>query len=189
LLAQARRIFGRHLDDLRDALAVMGERLRDAVAHSVGGTVAGTAREVVRGLLASPEQSSFSPTPPRSSSHWGSLHDPERTRYDEDDNSWTRDWPDRQSYEDEPPVAASPVLVAPAPLRWARALAVGCHAVAWWLRRQASNAPAWATLGVGFVVAVAAYWAGATLSGAALSMLALADAPHATSTVAWPSSR
>jgi hypothetical protein len=84
----------------------------------------------------------------------------------------------------------APVLVAAAPLRWVRALAVGCQTIAWWLRRHAGQGPLWATLGLGILVALAAYRAGATLSGAALSLLALADTPHpASATLAWPMAR
>ena len=190
LLDQARHFLCRHLDDLREALAVVGERLRDAVAHSVGGTVSGAAREIVRGLLASPQAAPYpaSTSPPVSA--WGSHYSPARDPYEDDHNGWSSDWPDRSGYEEETPVAAPPAMVAPAPLRWARALAVGSQAVAWWLRRQASQGSTWVTLGLGLVVALAAYWAGAAVSTFVLSLLTLADAPHApSSTQAWPSSR
>jgi predicted PurR-regulated permease PerM len=73
-------------------------------------------------------------------------------------------------------------------VRWARALAVGLQAVAWWLRRKTQNPTTWATLGLGVVVAVAAYWAGAALSSTVLSPLAIAETPHAT-TSGWSAMR
>jgi len=188
-LVEARHLLGPHLDSLRESLAVLGERLRDAVAHSVGGTVAGVAREAVRGLLASPDATPVTNVPSRASHPWGSEYGSERSRY-EDDTSWPSEWPERQRDDDPRDVHVSPAMVASAPLRWSRALAVGFQTIAWWLRRQATHAPTWATLSIGALVALVAYWCGAALSSAVLSFLTLADAPQAaTSSRGWSSLR
>ena len=114
---------------------------------------------------------------------WGSTYGSERSPYADEDSAWPSEWPDHDRYEDERPVATAPAA-ASGPLRWARALAVGFQATAWWLRRKTRNAPICATLSLGLLLAVAAYWAGAALSSTVLSLLALAETPHAT-TSGW----
>jgi hypothetical protein len=185
-LAQARHVLGRHVDDLRESLAVLGERLRDAVGHAVGGTVAGAVREAVRALLSAPGAIPLRVAGPGASSGWSSPYR-ERSPYADEESVWPSEWPDHDRYEEERAVPMAPPAGS-GPLRWARALAVGFQAVAWWLRRKTQNPATWATLGLGVLVALAAYWAGAALSSTVLSLLALAETPHAT-TSGWSSLR
>ena len=186
-LIQARYVLGRHLDDLRESLAVLGERLRDAVGSAVGGTVAGAVRQAVSALLSGPEAIPLQIAGPRTSPGWGSSYSSERSHWADEDNAWPSEWPDHDRYEEDQPGSVSPPK-ASGPLRWARALAVGFQAVAWWLRRKTQSPTTWATLGLGVLVALTAYWAGAALSSTVLSLLALAEAPHAT-TSGWSTMR
>ena len=67
--------------------------------------------------------------------------------------------------------------------RWRQALAVGCQATAWWLRRRTGGRAVLAGLGVGLASALAVYLggalalAGASLAGSALTLLALSNPP------------
>src|SRR4029077_13582982 len=83
-------------------------------------------------------------------------------------------WPGRRAATSDPP------SVAPAPHggRLSRALAAGCQAAAWWLRRRPGPLSVLAALGVGLAAALAALFggpAGAGVAGTALALLALAD--------------
>src|SRR5205807_10027464 len=82
-------------------------------------------------------------------------------------------WPGRRAAPPDPTSTA-----APREGRWSRALAAGCHAAAWWLRRRPGPLSLLAALGVGLAAALAALFygpAGAGVAGAALALLALAD--------------
>src|SRR5437588_357108 len=77
-----------------------------------------------------------------------------------------------------PPDPPSPAA-APRGGRLCRALAAGCQAAGWWLRRRPGPLPLLTALGVGLAAGLAALVsgpAGAGVAGAALALLALADA-------------
>jgi hypothetical protein len=72
--------------------------------------------------------------------------------------------------------------------RFYHALALGCQAAAWWLRRPVSRAAALAALGVGLLASAAAFLAGMGLADAALHLMNLADAVRSgrQALSAWP---
>jgi hypothetical protein len=175
-----RRLVRRHLDRLRASFDALHERLRDAIARVVGEAVAEAMREVVYLLMHLPVTTS----PPSSSvgsfredRKLSPLHDPYRRPWDdEDDENYPREV---EATDHKYPVAACEVVSTPA--QWSRAVALGCDAVSWWLRRQTHRFPALAALGLGVAVTVAAYAGGpvaaaggAASLGAALGIWCLA---------------
>jgi hypothetical protein len=108
-LVQARHVLGWHLDDLRESLAVLGERVRDAVGNAVGGSVAKAVHEAVRALLSAPEA-----IPLRVAGH-GSL--PAGTRPTgrsapraAEESACSSEWPDHHPYEADQPASVSPPI-------------------------------------------------------------------------------
>jgi hypothetical protein len=185
-LARAHRALTAHLERLRTTLAALTVRLREAVAQAVGGTVAGAVREAVHALVIEPPSGHTPPpyrrAPPyRSPPAWGESrgYAPDDDPYDDTASAdWRRDEPAawRAVDEDEDRSAPPPLVAEPRRFRWHRALAVGCQAAAWWLRRQAGRCAALVALGIGLVAAGAAFTAGAGLAESALGLLTLADA-------------
>jgi hypothetical protein len=168
---RAARVLSGHIDRLRDTL---GERLRAAIAQAIGGTVAGAVQDAVYLLLEAPDE-----TPSRSP-HDRSLRPAWRGQEDED-------WPwheDRDAQDDDAPqeaIDASAAVQAQGRRgRWGAALAVGCQAAAWWLRREAGRFVGLKAVGVGLLSALTAYVAGPVvvaglcLAHSALSLQALA---------------
>ncbi len=182
--ARTARLLAGHVGRLHDTLELLRERLREAVARAVGQSAAGAAQDAVESLLTeSPTESipAADPYYPRpSSAGW---YDPDRRRspsWDDDpDDPFCRDRDDRLD-EGPPEGEASPPPATGR--RWGLALAVGCQATAWWLRREAGRFTALKALGFGLASTLAAYfagpvlWAGAGLAGSALALAALSDA-------------
>jgi hypothetical protein len=148
--ARAARALSGHLDRLRDTLGTLGERLRQAITLAVGGTVAGAVQDAVRLLLEAPE------APPWERPAYRSWRDPE-----EEDETWY-DPPDERGAEAPQSVVGDERPAAPADrrARWGQALAVGCQAIARWLRRQSGRLAGLQALGLGVVSALTAYLAG-----------------------------
>jgi hypothetical protein len=101
--------------------------------------------------------------------------------YDDEAEDWPPNWRDDEprpwrevAVEDVSPPPAAPAE-APRRYRWHRALAVGCTAAGWWLRRQAGRWAALVALGLGLLAAGAAFTVGSGLAEAALGLLTLAD--------------
>ncbi len=184
--AAARRALAAHLDRLRQSLAALGERLREAVAQSAGGTAAGVVRQAVATLLAAPDAPLWATRPPGRSVHlWRNPYD----RDDVYDDEAPDEWAGPREVSEEDPVPDMPPTGSRL-LRWARALAVGCQAAAWWLRRQAGRHASLTALGLGLLAALAAYAAGPAIAGAALALFVLADCPDAgPGTLPWPNTR
>jgi len=184
--ARARRSLDLHLERLHDTLAILTQRLRDAVAQAIGSTVAAAAREAIQVASTDPSCGPMTPqaaprpryaSPPR----WG-----EPPRYPDDDPEalQEREWraEREQSWrfvdDDESPPADTDQPIQPQEVRLHRALSLGCQAAAWWLRRQVGRFSALAALGVGTVCTAAAYFVGTGLASSALGFLVLADAIH-----------
>jgi hypothetical protein len=179
LLAPLGRSLAPHLDRLRYTLDALGGRLRAAVAHAVGEAVAGAVRETLHELLAG--ETPGPDPPPRHDPR--ALGRPRPVWEQEEDDAYLREegldpppggWWSDEPGEEEPWADERPES---GPRSDASALAVtaGCRAAAWWLRRQAGRVSALAALGVGAVAGVAAYVAGASLAGAALSLVGLTE--------------
>jgi hypothetical protein len=65
------------------------------------------------------------------------------------------------------------------PSRWRQALAIGCSAAAWHLRRQVNRVSSLATFGLGLASAVGAYVIGPALIVSALSLTAFTESMRA----------
>jgi hypothetical protein len=143
--ARGARVQSGHIDRLRDTLGALGERLCAAISQAIGGTVAGAVQDAVYLLLEAPDE------PP---SYDRSVR-PTWRRSEDGDWAWDED-PD----DHEPPREATNASVTtPASDgrgRWGAALAVGCQAVAWWLRREVGRFAALKAVGVGLVSALTA---------------------------------
>jgi hypothetical protein len=171
---RAAQVLSGHIDRLRYTLGALGERLRASISQAIGGTVAGAVQDAVYLLLEAPDE------PPSPSSRDRSLRPAWRGPEDEE-------WPwyeDRDDQDDDAPreaINASAAAEAPAGRgRWGAALAVGCQAAAWWLRREAGRFAGLKAVGVGLLSALTAYVAGPVvvagvcLAHSALSLQALA---------------
>ncbi len=178
--ARTARILAGHVGRLHDTLEI----LREAVARAVGQSAAGAAQDAVQSLLTESPTESIPPADPYyprpSSAGW---YDPDRRSPSWDDDS---DDPYRRrqddAYEERPDGGDSPSPSPSGGRRWGLALAVGCQATAWWLRREADRFTTLKALGIGVASTLAAYvagpvlWAGAGLAGSALALAALSDA-------------
>ena len=153
--ARTARALAGHIDRLRDTLELLGERLRDAVARAVGQGVAGAAQDAVRSLLDDPYLPSASvedrPFARRPAAAW---RDPRDDPWADDPD----DYYEARSYagRDEQDAASEP---SPETVgrRWGLALAVGCQAAAWWLRRKTGRLVTLTAAGVGLASALVAY--------------------------------
>jgi hypothetical protein len=136
---------GSHLDRLRDTLDELRQRLRDAVVHAVGQSLAGVVRDSLRAFFEGLAASRREAAPPWHSERWRQPDDPlyadelaaDDRRYAAEDDGWY----DNDTYEDEPrqPSEAAPPEEEPRQSRWRQALAIGCSAAAWHLRRQVTG--------------------------------------------------
>jgi hypothetical protein len=163
------------LDDLRD-------RVRDAALQAVGLSVAGAVRESLRAFL-----EGVANRPPEGPSSWPrslpSWQQPEglfNDQSDPDDHRYERDqrgWYAHDDLDDEPPPRPPQTEPAeePRPSRWRQALAIGCSAVAWQLRRPADRVSNLTTIGVGLASALSAYVIGPALIVSALSLVAFTE--------------
>jgi hypothetical protein len=176
---RARRSLAAHLDRLRGALEGLRDRLHDAVAQAVGDAGAGVLADAVHDVLGDgqgrlPEDDDPErPWSRRAAPLW---REPEgRGRADDDRDPWLDDRRDHDESLDPPD---EPEAERPRGSRWCLALAVGCQATAWWLRRQTGRPQVLRALAVGLVCGVTAYLGGPlAVAGAALagSGLRLAD--------------
>jgi hypothetical protein len=179
--AKAARSLSGHLDRLRETLDRLHGRLREAVAEAVSGGAAEAVKDaVLTALLASEVSSAYEAPTYRTSS---AAYDPPRYRYG---SSWNRptedpyrpswqpdayDEPDRYGPDqiDEPSSQPlSPPTQEAVGRRFGQAIAVGCQAAAWWLRRK-SNArySALAAISVGAAAGATAYFVGPVIAAAA----------------------
>jgi hypothetical protein len=194
--AKAAHSLSAHLDRLRETLDRLHGRLREAVAEAVSGGAANAVKDaVLAAMLASEVSSAYEAQTYRTSS---AAYDPPRYRYGSSWNnstedtyrpSWERDpYDDPDRYEpDEINEPTSQSLSPSAPeavgRRFGQAIAIGCQAAAWWLRRK-SNArySALAAVGVGAAAGATAYFVGpviaaaAALAGSTLGLTALSQA-------------
>ena len=183
--ARTARILAGHVGRLRDTLDLLRERLREAVARAVGQAAAGAAQDAVESLLVESPSASGPPADPYYRPSPGGWYDPDRDRspsWDDDRHDSYRRDPDDDFEEGPPGRDESPAPAQSAGRRWGLALAVGCQAAAWQLRRSVGRLAALKALGVGLASTLAAYVAGpvlvasAGLAGSALALAALSDA-------------
>jgi hypothetical protein len=172
-----------HVTQLRRSLALLGERLRQTIASSVGRTVADVVSEAVDAALATPDDQAAPYRPCRPTSL------PVRPRDwwdDPGESSWahreegygphdrTYDYGDADQEPDEQPQPQHD----PKPGRLVRALAAGLQAAGWWLQRHRGCLSLLVAAGVGLAAGLAALLDGgpfglAGLVASALGLLAL----------------
>jgi hypothetical protein len=182
-LQRAHRALASHVDRLQDTLAVLTVRVRETVAQAVSSNLAGAIREAVHALFTDDTPSNPPPSYPRPPYRfpppWG---EPERYDRAEEDDLPPPDWS-----HDQPRAWREVECSPPEPTRpqghdeqrracLHHALAIGCQAAAWWLRRQVNRASAFAAFGIGLLASGAAFIAGIGLADAALHLMNLADA-------------
>jgi hypothetical protein len=180
-LDAARRSLAHHLERLRQALDALGQRLREALAHTVGQAVAGAVREAMQAVLGG------GPCPARTVPGDRTRDPPALLGHEPQESPWPAETDDGREGEEyaEPAPQAAPRSAQPPSRGVGRALLVGCETAAWWLRRQAGRGAAWAALGLGLAAAVAVLAggplaaAGLGLVGSALGLLGLTDAAYA----------
>jgi hypothetical protein len=182
-LKRARCTLASHVDRLQETLVVLTERVRETVAQAVSTNLASAIREAVHALFSDSEPSrappSYYPSSPyRPPSTWG---DSERYDREDDDDLQREDWSTNQSrgwrdVQCDPGEPMTSTGEQPDRVRWHSALALGCQAAAWWLRRQVNRASALAALGIGLLASGAALIAGFGLADSALHLMSLADA-------------
>ncbi len=190
--ARAARSLSQHLDRLRETLTRLHGRLREAVAEAVSGSTAGAVKDaVLAAMLAHEDPPSY-----QSASYGASTRSYDQPRYRDgpywNDDPYRPSW-DRDPYEDDPyqrdeadeltpdhTPAASPSISTG---RIGQALAVGCQAAAWWLRRKSVGRYAALTaLGVGAAAGLTAFYFGpfvaaaAALAGSTMGLATMAEA-------------
>jgi hypothetical protein len=191
-LTPIRRSLAARLDGLRHALDGLGERLHEAVADAIGQAAAGLVADAVHGALS--DKPANSPVPGRRS--W-SRDPPPLWREDDHQSREGHGFdrcPDADSEEyDELLEPTDDLEPGATPSRWCLAVAVGCQAAAWWLRRQKGRHPVLIALGVGPLCGLAAYSGGplaaaaAALAGSALRLTGLTGRlQECVSGLTWP---
>jgi hypothetical protein len=190
------RLVAEHVRRLRDSLVMLTAQVRAAVARVVGQATGNAVRDALTVILEGPPTSSFpsSRDPPGDSGFWPEQRrphwsaQPDYDRYEERE----RYEPDRyqDQYDDDDDVPANPTADPPRGSLWARAVAVGCQAASWFLRRHPGRGSVIAALGVGVAAGVAAVAGGQFVSGttavvaSALGVLTLAEAACSAATLA-----
>ncbi len=184
LFHRAGQTLGRHLDRLRSTFDGLRDRVRDAAVQAIGQSVAGAVRDSLRafleGVATQPRElpsSSWSRSPPSWQQHDALFNDQLDHRYDTDHRGWDAN----DDLDDEPPPRSPQTepVEEPRPSRWRQALAIGCSAAAWHLRRQVSRVSGLAAIGIGLTSAVGAYLVGPALVASTLSLAAFSETMQA----------
>jgi hypothetical protein len=204
LTSPFRRV-GRLVADQVGRLHASFERLagevRTAIARAVGQATGEAAREALRVILdGPPERQGYDHLDDRDGS-WGQSRRPTwpttrpydpygRDPYERDQDDALDEERQRRyaGDEDDPPTdqPAAPRRQG----RWPRAVAAGCQAAAWWLRRHPGPFALLAAAGIGVAACVATLASSPLVAGAsaavasALGLLALADAARSASGLA-----
>jgi hypothetical protein len=186
-LRRAGRLLAAHLRRLRLALARLAAEVRAAIARAVGQATGDAVRDALRVILDGPppQSPSLRDPPEDAEGLWGQPRQrrwpasPYHERYD------PYELPQRETdhLDDEPDEDPAPEGPEAPPLgACPRAVAVGCQAAAWWLRRHPGPLSLLVAAGVGVAAGLAALAGGPLVAGgsaaaaAALAALALADA-------------
>jgi hypothetical protein len=196
---RAGRVVAGQVGRLHATLERLAGEVRAAIARAVGQATGDAAREALRVILNGPPDRPSYGRPEDRDGGWGSprrptwpatrpyepyARDPYEPDPDDDpeEDRWRRDAED----EDDDPPADEPGA-ARRPGRWSRAVAVGCQAAGWWLRRHPGPLALLAAVGVGLAAGVATLVSSPLVAGASavavsvLGLLALADAARAAS--------
>jgi hypothetical protein len=189
------------VERLHAALERLAAEVRTAIARAIGQATGETVREALRVILDGPIErptydriddrdggwgQSRRQTWPATRSYDRYAHDP----YERDpDNDLDQDRPGRYGPDEEDPPTDQPVVTQRRG-NWSRAVAVGCQAASWWLRRHPGPFSLITAAGIGIAAGVATLVSSPLVSGAsavaasALGLLALADAARSASGLA-----
>jgi hypothetical protein len=182
LFLRAGHSLGRHLDRLRCTFDELRDRVRDAAVQAIGQCVAGAVRDSLRAFLEGaatrpPEiPASWPPSLPSWQQNDALFNDPldaDDPRYEPQQRGWhAHDELDDQPSPPQPQTEPAEEL---RPSRWRQALAIGCSAAAWQLRRHFSHDNGMTTFGIGVLSAVGAYVIGPALIVSALSLVTFTE--------------
>src|SRR5262245_8551337 len=202
LVRSGSQALARHLEQLREALDTLGERLRDALARAVSQSVAAAVREAVLAVLAEGPPRPLPDERPRDppSALWDAPAEPTWLEATADWAEAAADDPPARSRRpgrrraphdrDDEPAAPCPQELAPQRPHGlinilGPALLAGCETAARWLRRRPGRGAVLTALGAGLLVAVLTGVGGPVaatglgVAGAALGLLGLADTARA----------
>ena len=200
-LRRVGKVVAGQLGRLHDTLERLAGEVRAAIARAIGQATGDTVREALRVILDGPPER---PTYERSDDRDGGWGQPRRPSWPatRSYDTYGRDPYERDPDEDpdenrqrryacdeeDPPTDQS--IDAPRPGSWSRAVAVGCQAASWWLRRHQGPFSLIAAAGIGIAAGVATFVSSPLVSGvsavaaSALGLLALADAAQSASGLA-----
>jgi hypothetical protein len=174
-----RRALAERLERLSQTLHELIERVHEAVAQAVGQAVSAAVRDAILAVLRAATIRPGLPTPPWMPpkcyhSAWSEGREPSSSAsaYTDPSAGW---WSDDEPEDDEAD-RPQPTDVEPPPSRWRCALALGCRAAAWLLRRWPGRRPLLAAVGVGAACAAVAYAVGAGVTHATLCWVAMVSA-------------
>jgi hypothetical protein len=192
-LRKVGRLVAGQLERLHATLERLTGEVRAAIARAIGQATGETVREALRVILDGPVDrpghydrlddrsdgwgQSQRPTWPATRSYDPCSRDPYERDPDDDYENRQRHYGDD---EEDPPANES--VPTQRQGSWSRAVATGCQAAAWWLRRHPGPFSLIAAAGIGIAAGVATLVnsplvAGATaVAASALGLLALADA-------------
>jgi hypothetical protein len=167
------------LERLRQTLEELITRVHEAVAQAVSQAVSAAVRDAILAVLRAATNCPGLPTPPWTPpkcyhSAWseGRESSSNVSTYADPSAGW---WTEEEADDDEVD-RPEPIGVEPPPSRWRCALALGCRATGWSLRRWPGRRPLLAAVVVGAACAAVAYATGAGLAHTTLCSIALAGA-------------
>jgi hypothetical protein len=187
------RVLTDHARRLQSALESLAGQVRAAIARIVGQATGDAMRDALTVILdgpsAQPARDEFREerdrpwSPPRQPSWPNSSFDPYAR--DPDDRDDDERYPEPECRyippeEHEAHQQRAPGLEQPG--RWSRALATGCQAAGWWLKRHPGRLSLLAAIGVGVAAGITALFGGPYVAGGSalavltLGILALTDA-------------
>jgi hypothetical protein len=191
---QVGRLVAVQVGRLRAALESLAGEVRAAVARAVGQATGEAVREALRVILdGRPERRGYHESPDDGEGAWG---EPRHSTWPAHRASdpYARD-PDEPDPDEDPDHAPKPSNAStdvgtpddePIAWRragaWSRAVAAGCQAAAWWLRRHPGPSALAAGIGIGIAAGVVTLVGNPLVAGvsavaaSALAVLALADA-------------
>jgi hypothetical protein len=201
-LRRVGRLVAGQLERLRATLERLAGEVRAAVARAIGQATGETVREALRVILDGPAErpgherledregrwdQSRRPTWPTTRPSYDAYGRDPYERDPDDDFDQERQ---RRYARDEDDSPADASAGAQRQATWSRAVAVGCQAAGWWLRKHPGPFSLVAAAGIGIAAGVATFVSGPLVSGAsavaasALGLLALADAARSASGLA-----
>jgi hypothetical protein len=200
-LRKVGRLVAGQLGRLHATLERLSQEIRAAIARAIGQATGETVREALGVILDGP---TGRPTYDRLDDRddgWGQTRRPSwpatrtydsysRDPYERDPDDGFDEDRRRQDADDEDDPPADQSIDAPRRRNWSRAVATGCQAAAWWLRRHQGPFSLVAAAGIGIAAGFAMFVSGPLVSGAsavaasALGLLALADAARSAADLA-----